>query len=132
MTKDLTLVEDAEIAIIEEPMDKHFDNFHIAGFTYHDGVDVFNELKIGTELVLIAEPDNKYDCYAVAIYFNGHKLGYIPKGRNKYISKFLNFGHTNLFEIKINRISPEEHPEHQIGIVVKIKDISKSKNRTVQ
>jgi hypothetical protein len=24
--------------------------------------------------------------------------------------------------MKINRISPEEHPEHQIGVVVKIKN----------
>ena len=103
-------------------MDRHFDDFHIAGFTYHDGVDVFNELKIGTELTFIAEPENKYDSYAVAIYFGKSKLGYIPHGKNKYISKFLNFGHTGLFDVKINRISPEEHPEHQISVVVKIKD----------
>jgi hypothetical protein len=25
-------------------MDRHFDNFNIAGFTYHDGVDVLDEL----------------------------------------------------------------------------------------
>jgi hypothetical protein len=124
MKKDLVPVVDAEIIVDEEAavMDKHFDNFHIAGFTYHDGVDVFGELKIGTELNMIVEPDNKYDAYAVAIYFKEHKLGYIPRGNNKYISKFLNFGHTDLFEMKVNRISPEEHPEHQIGVVVKIKN----------
>jgi hypothetical protein len=123
MTKDLALVEDAEVVPNEMPhMDRYFDDFHIAGFTYHDGVDVFSELKIGAELTLAAEPENKYDTYAVAVFYHNHKLGYIPRGKNKYISKFLNFGHTGLFDIKINRVSPEEHPEHQIGVVVKIKD----------
>jgi hypothetical protein len=106
----------------EMVMDKHFDNFNIAGFTYHDGVDVFSELKIGTELILKVEPDNKHDTFAVAIYYKTHKLGYIPRGKNTMISKFLNFGHTNLFDIKINRVSPEEHPEQQIGVIVKIKE----------
>jgi hypothetical protein len=130
MTKDLALVTEAEIVVTEmSPLDRHFDDFHIAGFTYHDGVDVFNELKIGTDLALVAEPENKYDNYAVAVYFHEHKLGYVPRGKNKYISKFLNFGHTDIFDIKVNRISPEEHPEHQIGVVVKIKDKVKGKKR---
>ena len=25
--------------------DRHFSDFHIAGFTYYDGIDVFNDLK---------------------------------------------------------------------------------------
>jgi len=110
-------------------LERHFDNFNIAGFTYHSGVDVFNELKIGTELILKAEPNNRNDIYAVAIYYENHKLGYIPRSNNKFISKFLNFGHIDLFDIKINRISPEEHPEQQIGVVVKIKDIASAKNK---
>jgi hypothetical protein len=72
--------------------------------------------------MLAAEPENNYDTYAVAIYYKDHKLGYIPRGRNKYISKFLNFGHTDLFEVRINRVSPEEDPEAQIGVVVRIVD----------
>jgi hypothetical protein len=129
MKKDIVQVIDAELVVNEErnieernTMDRHFDNFYIAGFTYHDGVDVFGKLKIGTELTMVAEPDNKYDTHAVAIYFKGYKLGYIPRGNNKYISKFIYFGHADLFEMKINRISQEEHPEEQIGVVVKIKN----------
>jgi hypothetical protein len=134
MKKDLVPVIDAEIIVEEDVaiIDKHFDNFHIAGFTYHDGVDVFGELKIGTQLNMIVEPDNKHDIYAVAIYFKDHKLGYIPRGNNKFISKFLNFGHTDIFEMKINRISPEEHPERQIGVVVKIKSRNESNKKAVK
>jgi hypothetical protein len=97
MKKDLVSVVDAEIIVSEEAavMDKYFDSFHIAGFTYHDGVDVFGELKIGTELNMIVEPDNKYDTYAVAIYFNEYKLGYIPRGNNKFNHMSYNFSYAD-------------------------------------
>jgi hypothetical protein len=101
--------------------DRHFANFHIAGFTYYDGVDVFYELKIGTELKLKAEPENQFDAYAVAIYYKETKLGYIPRGENKEISKFLNCGYTDIFEVKICRITSETHTEQQICVQVKIR-----------
>ena len=41
--------------------DKYYSNFHIAGFTYYNGVDVFDKLKIGVKLRLKAEPKNRYD-----------------------------------------------------------------------
>jgi hypothetical protein len=102
--------------------DRHYLTFHVAGFTYYDGVDVFDQLKIGLELKLIAESENKFDAYAVAVYFQDHKLGYIPRGSNKDIHKFLLLGHDNLFSAKINRVSPDEPPEQQIGVIVKIKE----------
>ena len=103
-------------------INRHYDNFNIAGFTYYDGVDVFDKLSIGTELRLVPEPENKFDEAAVALYYNEFKLGYIPKNKNSYISKFLNLGHVNLFEVKINQISSSDNPEQQISVVVRIRD----------
>jgi hypothetical protein len=40
----------------------------MAGFTYCDGIEVFSNLKIGSPLTLKAEPENKYDPSAVAIF----------------------------------------------------------------
>ncbi len=100
--------------------ERYFTDFHIAGFTFCDGIDAFQELKVGTELTLKAEPENRFDPYAVAIYFNEKKLGYIPKEKNENISKFLNLGYNQLFEAHINRITAEAHPEGQIGVVVRI------------
>ena len=100
--------------------DRHFSSFHIAGFTYYDGVDVFENLKIGTPLLLKAEPENRYDPNAVAIYFQKNKLGFVPRTENEALSKFLNLGYSDLFEVKINQISPEEHPERQVRVVVRI------------
>jgi hypothetical protein len=78
---------------------------NIAGFTYYNGINVIKELEIGTYLTLVAELENKFDPYAVAIYYNGEKLGFIPTGENKLINQFLQSGHTDLFEVRINRIS---------------------------
>lgn len=39
-------------------------HFHIAGFSYWDGCEAFENLKIGTILELEREQDNKFDPYA--------------------------------------------------------------------
>ena len=66
---------------------RHFINFDIAGFTYWDGTLAFQELIIGTKLQLRREEDNKFAPYAVAIYYKDYKLGFIPRDKNKEISK---------------------------------------------
>ncbi|MDR2425174.1 MAG: HIRAN domain-containing protein [Prevotellaceae bacterium] len=103
-------------------INRHYDNFNIAGFTYYDGVDVFDKLSIGTELRLVPEPENRFDESAVALYYNEFKLGYIPKNKNSQISKFLNLGYADLFEVKVQQISRSANPEQQISVVVKIKN----------
>lgn len=101
-------------------VNQHYATFYIAGFTYWDGLEVFEELKIGTELTLEAEPTNGHDPNAVKILCGKTMLGYIPRGENEEISKFLQLGYTDLFEVRINRITPDTHPEKQISITVKI------------
>ena len=100
----------------------YFSNFDLAGFTYYDGVEVFGELKIGVKLHLVVEPENRYDVKAVAIYYKDKKLGFVPRSHNREISKFLNLGYTDLFDVYINRVSSDEHTESQIGVVVKVRD----------
>jgi len=100
---------------------RHYATFDIAGFSYWDGCIVFNELKMGTVLTLVREEDNKFDPYAVAIYYKDSKLGFIPRGSNHEINKFLELGYAGLFEIRINRLTPDVHPEHQVGVIVYLK-----------
>lgn len=59
---------------------RHFINTTVAGFTYWDGPIVFNELRIGTQLKLKREEDNKFDLYAVALYYGENKIRFIPRG----------------------------------------------------
>ena len=75
----------------------HLTNFHIAGFGFWDGPEAFEQLKIGTRLDLVREPDNKFDAYAVAIYHGDFKLGFIPRGENHDISKYLDIPRFSIF-----------------------------------
>lgn len=95
----------------------HYKSFPLAGFSYYDGPFVFGKLKIGKKLRLVAEPDNKYDPQAVAVYYKKHKLGFIPRRFNYSISKFLSCGIAP-FDVRIQYIAPNETPEDQIGVAV--------------
>ena len=57
----------------------HFFHSHLAGFSFAEGVFVFDQLKIWSELQLILDSENPYDAHAVAVYFKKTKIGYIPK-----------------------------------------------------
>ena len=58
----------------------HLANYYIAGFGYWDGCEAFEQLKIGSCLQLVREEENRFDPYAVAIYYREFKLGFIPRG----------------------------------------------------
>ena len=100
----------------------HLANFHIAGFGYWEGCEVFEQLKIGTRLDLVREENNQFDPYAVAIYFGDYKLGFIPRGQNHDISKYLDMGIDNIYDVRITRITPDVHPEDQVEVIVYVKN----------
>lgn len=99
---------------------KYFDHFHIAGFTYYEGVMAFNELQVGAQLLLKPEPANRHDEDAVALWYGEHKLGFIPRTSNKPIATILNAGH-DIFEVRIQQIKPHAHPENQVQVVLFVK-----------
>jgi len=63
--------------------------FSVAGFQYYQGEDMISHLRQGDTLTLKAEPSNPYDYYAVEIYADHVKLGYVPRTDNKHISRML-------------------------------------------
>ncbi|MFC4818111.1 HIRAN domain-containing protein [Flavobacterium sp. GCM10023249] len=97
---------------------EHLANFNIAGLTYYEATQCFENLKIGTKLQLKVEQDNKFDARAVAIYFDEHKLGFVPKSENRIFYKLLIMGYNTIFEASIQQIDPTEHPECQIRVVI--------------
>lgn len=101
---------------------RHIMDFHLAGFTYYDGLEVIDELTLGKPVELVAEADNPHDPEAVAIYFQERKIGYVPREKNVLLRTFLYFGYKHIFEARIQYANKETHPERQFRIVVKIKD----------
>ena len=101
---------------------RYIDDFHLAGFAYYDGLDVIDELTLGQSVDLVREFNNPYDEKAVAIYYKGKKLGYIPSSHNSIISTLLYYGHGDIFEARIQMVNTDNHPERQFRVVVKVKD----------
>ncbi|GHV36564.1 restriction endonuclease [Bacteroidia bacterium] len=111
-----------KVAVKEFQLDRNFMNCHIAGFAHKDGYRVVDELNVGTMLDIFAEPNNPFDAYAVSIWYHDTQLGYIPSGKNEIISKMLQFGHSDIFEVVINSKKTDAHPEQQFHISIKISD----------
>lgn len=101
---------------------RHLTDFHLAAFAYYDGLDVINELQHGTVVDLLAEPTNMHDPDAVAIFYQGTKLGYIPSAKNSLISSLIYYGHGDILEARIQSVDLAAHPERQFRVVVKLKD----------
>ena len=100
---------------------KHYLHTYIAGFTYWDGCVAFDSLKIGTPLQLVREADNRHDDEAVALYYEDMKLGYVPRLNNSTISKLMDMGYDNIFEVRVCSIDASARPEEQVKINIYIK-----------
>lgn len=110
------------VMIQKKLIDRHFLNFEIAGFTYWDGCMALEELKVGTRLILAREEENKFDPYAVAIYYGDYKLGFVPRKVNQQLCQFIDLGYGDIFDARVQRVSPERHMEDQVGVVIYIKE----------
>ena len=90
---------------------------NIAGITFHDLDDVWDELYVGAELVLIRHKENKYDRHAIAVAladdYDGNPddfdfdyiLGYVPRTENEHMAMLMDLGWSNIFECKLSQIN---------------------------
>ncbi len=70
---------------------KIYDNY-IKGLTHYHFDKVRNHLKQGEELILKRELTNKYDSFAVEVYYKTHKLGYLAAYENITTANMLEQG----------------------------------------
>ncbi len=94
-----------------------FKQCNIAGVTFHDLSDIWDELYEGAQLALVRDKENKHDKYAVAVAlaedYDGDPegfdfnliLGYIPRGENEYIATMLDMGWTDALGCEISKIT---------------------------
>lgn len=67
-------------------------NAKVAGFRYYSGERVWTGIRPGDPVMLKREPGNPYDGRAVALYWHGEKLGYLPRVDNSVIAGLLDQG----------------------------------------
>lgn len=58
----------------------------LRGFQYYEGPRIFEQLNECGQLEMVREIDNPHDKHAIALYFEGLKIGYIPSISNKTLS----------------------------------------------
>lgn len=87
----------------------------LAGFRHHAAPKVWPALSRGCRLSLRPESDNPYDPEAVAVYWRGAKLGYLPRGENLVASRLL--ARRNL-SARVRRIVPDAELNHRLELDV--------------
>ena len=90
----------------------------LAGFEHHKGDHVWSWMREGSRLRLIREAANPHDGNAVAVYFNGDKLGYLPRRENAAVAQLLDRGHA--VDAAILRLREEPNPWRRVRIRVEL------------
>lgn len=98
--------EQREASLPAQPSPRYLLSATIAGKHYYDfpkhgakllvdGEDLYTSIHSDFSehpAQLVAEPDNPFDFRAIAVYHQGHKMGYLPRKDNKIIYNLLKDG----------------------------------------
>lgn len=75
----------------------------LAGFRYHEARALWPRLAQGDALVLWREAGNPHDASAIAVLWQGHKLGYVPRTQNSTLAWAMDRGETLAARISVLR-----------------------------
>lgn len=89
----------------------------VAGFQYYEGVPLLSGMKEGDLLELVREPGNKYDSCAIALHWQGKKIGFIPAAINEMLSYLLDAEALSLFAV-ITHLEKNAQPWENVAIAV--------------
>ena len=96
--------------------DLYLDSLYIAGFQYYQGEQHENLLRENELLELRRQTENPHDYFAVEVYHNNIKLGYLPRSGNKIIARMMDQGVR--VNARVRSINPEEHPGRRVKVRV--------------
>lgn len=84
----------------------------VAGFRYHEGKEVWDEMRVGDVLALVREPGNPHDPKAIRVEWQGHLIGYVPRTDNEALARFLDQGVRA--EARIVRLKKARNPRQRV------------------
>jgi hypothetical protein len=88
----------------------------LAGFRHHAAPALWAALHSGAPLTLLAEEDNPHDPQAVAVYWRGRKLGYLPRAENLVAARLL--ARHRALGARIRRLRPEAADDQRMDLEV--------------
>ncbi|MFH1494175.1 MAG: HIRAN domain-containing protein [Pseudomonadota bacterium] len=103
------LLAGTECAWAQQPVTEakvYLQSSRLAGFKYYEARKLWPRLKIGDALKLVREVDNPYDNNAIAVEWQGRKLGHVPRKENAALARFMDHGQHP--EARITALSKEK------------------------
>jgi hypothetical protein len=88
----------------------------LAGIRYYDAREVAAQLRVGDRLELAREGSNPHDANAVAVFWQGRKLGYVPRRENAVLAWALDRGEA--LHARISRLSGRRSPARRIELEI--------------
>lgn len=88
----------------------------LAGFQYHAGDALWEQMRVGDMLALVREPENSHDTNAVRVEWRGHMLGYLPRAENRSVAAEMDRGTT--VSARIARLTMDRNPWRRLLIEV--------------
>lgn len=84
---------DAMIKPEPQPNEICLESITVAGTTHIPDIEEFAwQIDEGTELTLRRDKDNKYDRYAIAVYLDEQRVGYVPREKCRILAKLMDAG----------------------------------------
>jgi hypothetical protein len=88
----------------------------LAGFQYHAGKALWEQMKVGDALALVREPDNPHDVRAVRVEWRGAMLGYLPRAENEAVAAAMDRGEP--VEARIAALVEHKNPWRRVRIEI--------------
>lgn len=88
----------------------------LAGFQYHAGKILWDEMREGDPLSLIREPHNRHDPQAIRVEWRGVKLGYLPRSDNPLVAAAMDRGEP--FSARVGRLLVHPDPWKRLRVDV--------------
>lgn len=89
----------------------------VAGFRFHKGMELLQRMSKNDPLEMRREPDNEHDRFAVALYWQQEKIGYLPAADNEMMARLLDAEALPLLAF-ITHINREVQPWENLAIAV--------------
>ena len=88
----------------------------LAGFQYHAGETLWQEMREGDRLTLVREADNPHDSNAIRVEWRGQKLGYLPRAENRAVAVAMDGGEA--VDARIAKLRQHKNPWQRMLIEV--------------
>ena len=89
----------------------------VAGFRHYEGMKLLAQMNEGNLLELVREPQNGYDDCAIALHWQGKKIGFIPADTNEMLCYLLDADALSLFAV-ITHLEKTAQPWENVAIAV--------------